>query len=435
MGKRNFSNLEDEIKDIVQNAINTMDFYQLNKNIENTVGNAMSEVRNALGANRNHRQSEQSLHNTGHAHTRRDERSNRPHHTHDVSSNYKNYNVSTRKLTTAYPTLPVGKVSGVLCTVFGWIFLPITSISILVLSLIGFILHNMSLFGSIAVAILPFLLISLLLTINGSRIRARLRRFYRYISLFKNQGYYSIHDLSSQTNLSNKFIKKDLRKMIDLGMFPEGHVDEQATCIILNQESYEQYLQLQKNAAMQKANDNAHSATPTHSDEAAPTQSKTQAPINDELQSAIANGRYCIRQIKEANDAILGEEISMKLDRLEMVVDKIFTHVEQHPNQLLEINKFMDYYLPTTLKLVSAYKEFDNQSVQGENIRCAKREIETTLNTINHAFETLLDSLFEDAAMDISTDISVLETMLAQEGLTKNNFKPNGSVGGNNHDE
>ena len=99
--------------------------------------------------------------------------------------------------------------------------------------------------------------------------------------------------------------------------------------------------------------------------------------------------------------------------------------MERNPRQLSEINKFMEYYLPTTLKLVTAYKEFDLQPVQGENIRSAKKEIETTLDTINHAFEVLLDSLFEDAAMDIATDISVLETMLAQEGLTKRNFNPN----------
>jgi hypothetical protein len=207
--------------------------------------------------------------------------------------------------------------------------------------------------------------------------------------------------------------------MIKLGMFPEGHMDEQATCMILNQESYEQYLQLQKNASMQEPKTSQNSTTP-NPEAVAPKQSSE--PIDEEFNSVIEHGRFCIKQIREANDAIPGEEISKKLDQLELIIDKIFTHVEQHPSQLLEINKFMDYYLPTTLKLVTAYKEFDLQPVQGENIRSAKKEIEATLDTINHAFETLLDSLFEDAAMDISTDISVLETLLAQEGLTKNKF-------------
>ena len=83
----------------------------------------------------------------------------------------------------------------------------------------------------------------------------------------------------------------------------------------------------------------------------------------------------------------------------------------------------MSYYLPTTLKLVNAYRKFDEQPVQGENILSSKREIEETLDTINLAFENLFDGLFEEDAMDVSTDISVLETMLKQEGLTGSDFK------------
>lgn len=87
-----------------------------------------------------------------------------------------------------------------------------------------------------------------------------------------------------------------------------------------------------------------------------------------------------------------------------------------------ETRKFIEYYMPTTLKLVNAYKEFDAQPIQGDNIIKSKKEIESTLDTINEAFVNLFDSLFEDVAMDISTDISVLQTMLAQEGLTGRDF-------------
>ena len=83
----------------------------------------------------------------------------------------------------------------------------------------------------------------------------------------------------------------------------------------------------------------------------------------------------------------------------------------------------MEYYLPITLKLVNAYKEFDAQPIQGENISKSKKEIEDTLDTINTAFEKLLDSLYEDEAMEVSSDISVLNTLFAQEGLTKKDFE------------
>ena len=87
-----------------------------------------------------------------------------------------------------------------------------------------------------------------------------------------------------------------------------------------------------------------------------------------------------------------------------------------------EIRKFMSYYLPTTLKLVNTYREFYEQPVESRNIAGAKKNIEGALDTINTAFENLLDSLYQDDAMDVSTDISVLKSMLAQEGLTDRDF-------------
>ena len=82
----------------------------------------------------------------------------------------------------------------------------------------------------------------------------------------------------------------------------------------------------------------------------------------------------------------------------------------------------MDYYLPTTVKLLKAYEELDGQPVQGENIVNSKKEIEDTLDTLNTAYEKILDNLFQDTAWDVSSDISVLQTLLAQEGLMDDGF-------------
>ena len=84
-----------------------------------------------------------------------------------------------------------------------------------------------------------------------------------------------------------------------------------------------------------------------------------------------------------------------------------------------DLTKLMDYYLPMTVKLLNAYADMDAQPVRGETIDGSKREIEATLDTLNLAFEKLLDDLFRDTAMDVSSDISVLNTLLAQEGLTE----------------
>ena len=83
----------------------------------------------------------------------------------------------------------------------------------------------------------------------------------------------------------------------------------------------------------------------------------------------------------------------------------------------------MEYYLPTTVKLLEAYQEMEAQPVAGENIRSSKKEIEATLETLNAAFEKLLDGMFQETAWDVSSDISVLQTLLAQEGLTDDGLR------------
>ena len=107
---------------------------------------------------------------------------------------------------------------------------------------------------------------------------------------------------------------------------------------------------------------------------------------------------------------------------MELIVQKIFQRVEKQPELVDELHKFMGYYLPTTVKLLEAYQDMAAQPVQGSNILSARQEIEGTLDTINQAFENLLDSFFQDKAWDISSDITVLQTMLAQEGLTGADF-------------
>ncbi|MBP3273872.1 MAG: 5-bromo-4-chloroindolyl phosphate hydrolysis family protein, partial [Butyrivibrio sp.] len=98
--------------------------------------------------------------------------------------------------------------------------------------------------------------------------------------------------------------------------------------------------------------------------------------------------------------------------------NRIFAQVKKDPSSADELHKLMNYYLPTTKKLLNAYVELDKQPEVGENITQTKKEIDEAMDTINMAFESLLDSLFQDMAWDISSDISVMKTMMAQDGLT-----------------
>ena len=125
-----------------------------------------------------------------------------------------------------------------------------------------------------------------------------------------------------------------------------------------------------------------------------------------------------LEALRSVNDAIPDEEMSDKISRLEAVSAKIFAQAKSDPDKLPRMRKFLDYYLPTSLKLLQTYAELDAQGVEGENITESKHRIEQTMDTLVHAFETQLDQLFQDDALDVSADIDVMENMLRADGLT-----------------
>lgn len=550
MADRENSNLGEEIQDIVQNAVSTMDFEKLNSEISTTVNTALSEVRQALGivpVGRNELEEPKpgtwrpvgpqrydqngkqlpppagaprtmnssaagqrepgrgvpeqrrpagnpSAYGTGRASAGQDPRTARPPEQaramrrpgaggnggagggqdgqpgksawsggnwrqtvgNAVNTQRNKFNTAVRQNQTAgmnqsqparggipIPYVPVGNVSGTLCTVFGSLGSVFFGIAELVMFIMG-LTTGEEVFIAIFTGIIPFIIISALLARRGNKIRSRLRRMRSYMKVLQVRGFSSVKELANSTGSNEKFVRKDLRKMLSLGMFPEGQLDDSMTCFMATRQSCDQYWIAQNNFERRDAEEKARQAEVKRREarlaryreeeniqektaEAVQEQKESSASETDtlspEVREAIRNGKEYMRQIRETNDAIPEKDISEKLERLELVTDRIFYHVEKHPEQLPEIRKFMDYYLPTTLKLLKAYQEFESQPFQGDNIKTAKREIRNTLDTINIAFENLLDSLFEDAAMDVSTDISVLQTMLKQEGLTGSEFE------------
>lgn len=143
---------------------------------------------------------------------------------------------------------------------------------------------------------------------------------------------------------------------------------------------------------------------------------------NPELDKMIADGDGAIKAMRALNDSIQDETISRQIDRLEEVSSRIFQYVKDNPAKLPQIRKFMSYYLPTTIKLLTAYDQMSRQGVSGENITGTMEKVEGMMSTIVQAFEKQLDSLFGDEAMDISTDITVLENMMVREGLASDDL-------------
>ena len=152
---------------------------------------------------------------------------------------------------------------------------------------------------------------------------------------------------------------------------------------------------------------------------------KTVQSGNAQVDQMIAEGKGYIAAIRQANKGIEDAGVSAQIDRLEEISSKIFKHIAENPRKATEIRKFLNYYLPTVLKLLNSYDKLAQQTVKGDNIKFTMKRIEEIMETVVKAFENQLDRLFQDEALDISTDITVLEGMLAQEGLAGKDFLAN----------
>lgn len=305
-----------------------------------------------------------------------------------------------------------GSVSGTLCTVFGGIGLGFSGLGLLVQLLLA-AFQAASLSAAILPGVLSVVFLEMISYGNGQR--RRLKRAEKYLELCGTKMYGVITEMARYTGKSVRYVKRDLRKMLKDGMFPDGHLDDKETCFMLNDVIYHQYLETEKAYLEQKKLEEQAPEKVSEPDTA-------EAQREQELHSMVAEGMEYIRRLRDLNDRIEGETISGKLYRLENLLKEIFDRVQEHPEQMHRMHKLMEYYLPTMLKLVEQYAEFDQISSPGQDILEAKTEIERTLDMINQAFVTLLNNLFRDAAFDASADAQVLQTMLAKEGLTESDF-------------
>lgn len=451
MDRKDYNQIGKDIRDAVQNAVNSMDFSDLNRQITASVNDALAEIQGAfdtvsseLGkasqksgqsqktdqmSGKGQNQSEEEIRRQAREKLRQMEEEIRRRKQAQAAQNAGAANGTARPSGTSGSAAgarphttyqqgrpissaviakrPKGSVSHVVRTVFGSILL---GVSILLALLFG----TLSMAGEMVPAALATLLGLVVLPVGvggiwllarGAKDRARLERFRTYVSCLKNRRYVQISDLAAAVKKSEKYVRKDLEKMIAMDMFPQGHVNGDQTMFVLDDATYAEYenmrLEVERKSQFLRE------------------ETKDQR----QLRETVERGQMYISAIRKANDDIPGEEISEKLYRLETSVARIYTQIQKAPQKLPELRKFQEYYLPTTLKLVETYREFDGQPIAGDNIKNAKAEIEASLETIIQAFDKLFDSLFAETAMDVSTDISVLQTLLAQEGLTEDAWK------------
>lgn len=318
------------------------------------------------------------------------------------------------------PFRKVGRVSSVLYKVFGGIGTGV--MGILSAVFLGIAIGNGG--GWWLTFFVLSMVLSFFITMTGvgCKQKKRLERAEKYLELAGNNHYINLADLALYTNKTPKFVLTEIKKMLDAGHFPQGHLDIQESCLMLDNKIYKEYLDLEKQRKLLEREQRAQelrdaAAGKTSVQKVGNAASQAGKNGDAELDAMIAEGQECIRKLRDMNDNIPGEEISAKLFRLENLLKEIFEGLKDHVEQRQQMQKFMNYYLPTTLKLVEAYEEFDERGAQSREVIEAKAEIEKTLDTINSAFEELLNRMIRDVAFDVTTDAQVLQTMLAKEGL------------------
>ena len=222
--------------------------------------------------------------------------------------------------------------------------------------------------------------------VAGQRMKRRSARVARYLAVMGERGYISVEELCTVTGKSRKKIEGDLDYMVEKGLLGTGaYLDSGRGIFFRSADAFADYA----NATAKKEN-----VTPKE-----------------------ANEGYAgaLRAIRSANDRIADAVLSEKIDHLETVAGKIFREVEEHPEKQQQAATFLNYYLPTTLKLLDSYAKFEEAGIEGENLSRAQERIEETMDALIKGFDKQLDDLYRNEAMDIDSDIRVMENMLRRD--------------------
>ncbi len=264
----------------------------------------------------------------------------------------------------------------------------------------------------------------------GKRAAEREKRYRKYMAIIADRDYMPIREIARTAAVPVDQVKAELQNMIDLGYFgTSAYIDARELRIVIDNCAAEEsqyrkqpiYVEPEVEWAYEYQAEAAHREEEMRREQEAKQKEQAKAGQKDDFGSD-EFGQW-IRSIREVNDRIDDQVISDKIDRIETLTRRIFEMVRTRPEKEGQIRKFMNYYLPTTLKLLDSYALLEAQGIEGENISAAKQKIEGIMDTLIQGFEKQLDLLFSAQAMDINSDIQVLENMMAADGLKENEFK------------
>ena len=263
------------------------------------------------------------------------------------------------------------------------------------------------------------LLIGVGVILSGSRMKKLVKRFYEYGHITGERSYVTIRELADKSDRSESEVLSDLKKMKMKGFLPTAVFDREQTTLMLTDDVYLEYARSVRAAQEQAGTKKDNQATDVpKTDSNKRAYYRIDESLPDDVKSILRDGNDYLNRIRDFNDMIPDTEpMSDKLYTLEATVLSIFKKVQKQPETASDLRKFMSYYLPTTEKLVTSYVKLSNEDKNIENVANSRAEIEDAMDVINDAFVKLLNQLFQDDAWDISSDISVMKTMMKQDAL------------------
>lgn len=409
----NTKNIGDQVRDAIQEAIDKQDYSNLRNVVEQSIGSATEAIGEGLRQAAQAAQVAQERANQTASRTaafQREREFRRQQEQALQQRQAREQSIANAR----FGSDKKEKIIGWVLAIVGGFFLGIYGICSL--ACIPFLVASFDAAGVGAMILLLALTAAggVMLRIGVKKI-GLLKRFRIYRNVLGSREFCRLEELCNQSGLPQESVVADLRKLIVKGMFKHGHIDDECKYMMVTDEAYSHY-RTQLNALHQRQQQQRLEQQRT-------AQRRDDLNMSPQSRAILDKGQAYIRRIRQSNDAIPGAEISAKIDQIESVVRSIFERAEENPQVIPELDRLMDYYLPTTIKLLDAYEDFDRQPVQTGNVLKSKQEIEQTLDTLSVAFAKLLDSIFAEAAWDVSTDVSVLHAVLAQEGLVDNPFE------------
>jgi hypothetical protein len=244
---------------------------------------------------------------------------------------------------------------------------------------------------------------------TGNARRKLIGRLSRYIALFDPKTVLSIDEIATETGNEPKQIRRDLRDAQSKDLHFDVRCDFEHDSVIRGETNWRQYAEAKERRRLLELEER---------ESAERMQDPNLAPI----EAFRREGSEMITRIKAANIALPGEEISLKLSKLEATLGQIIRHVDQYPDKLPETRKLMSYHLPATLKIVEKYREYESLEFKTKSVTDAQAEIERMLDMVDEAFKKYLEKLMEFDTLDVTTDIEVLKQMFEKDGLTGTDF-------------